>query len=122
MRHLGFWLVLRLVALVGIFSAARPAAAQDAGAPPLYKPLRYNEDYRYLLDPSRRTDVWDRFKYIRLGDGPEAYLSFGGEARGRFVDYRLADLRIDELLALATELLDGPARGVDACKSYRASP
>ena len=30
--------------------------------------------------------------------------------------------RIDELLALATELLDGPARGVDACKSYRASP
>lgn len=45
-----------------------------------------------------------------------------GEARGRFVDYRLADLRIDELLALATELLDGPARGVDACKSYRASP
>ena len=45
-----------------------------------------------------------------------------GEARGRFVDYRLADLRIDEMLALATELLDGPARGVDACKSYRASP
>lgn len=45
-----------------------------------------------------------------------------GEARGRFVHYRLADPRIDELLALASELLDGPAWGVDACKSYRANP
>ena len=45
-----------------------------------------------------------------------------GEARGRFVDYRLADPRIDALLALAGELLAGPARGVEACKSYRADP
>lgn len=45
-----------------------------------------------------------------------------GEARGRFVHYRLADPRIDELLALVDGLLAGPARGVDACKSYRAGP
>lgn len=42
------------------------------------------------------------------------------EPRGRFVHYQLADPRIDELLALAGELLNGPVWGVEACESYSA--
>jgi len=42
-------------------SGVRP---EDAGGdkPPPYKHLRYDEDYRYLRDPSRRTDFWDPLK------------------------------------------------------------
>ncbi|SHM57156.1 transcriptional regulator, ArsR family [Paracoccus solventivorans] len=43
-----------------------------------------------------------------------------GEPRGRFVYYRLTDPRIDELLALVGELLEGTARSVDSCENYRA--
>lgn len=40
------------------------------------------------------------------------------EPRGRFVDYRLGDGRVGELLRLAEELLGGVACGVGACKRY----
>lgn len=40
------------------------------------------------------------------------------EQRGRFVDYRLGDGRVGELLRLAEELLAGSACGVDACQRY----
>lgn len=40
------------------------------------------------------------------------------EPRGRFVDYRLGDTRVGELLRLAEELLGGVACGVDACGRY----
>jgi hypothetical protein len=60
------------------------AAAQTAPASlPPYQTLRYNEDYRSLIDPSLRTDPWDSLKYIPLGADPDVYLSFGGELRER---------------------------------------
>ena len=40
------------------------------------------------------------------------------EQRGRFVHYRLSDQRIDRLLALTNELLNGAAQGVDECGNY----
>ena len=43
-----------------------------------------------------------------------------GEQRGRFVHYRLSDLRLEALLSLAAELLAGQARGVDPCENYDA--
>ena len=49
-----------------------------------YKLLRYDEDYSYLKDPSRRTDWLDVLKYIPLGDRDGYYLSLGGTARPRF--------------------------------------
>ncbi|MGH7378212.1 MAG: alginate export family protein, partial [Candidatus Methylomirabilales bacterium] len=53
-------------------------------APPPYKPLRFEEDYRYLRDRALRTDFWDPIKYILLkGDGGH-FLSLGGEARERY--------------------------------------
>lgn len=42
-----------------------------------------------------------------------------GEQRGRFVHYRLSDPGLDELLAVADRLLEGSARHVGACASYR---
>lgn len=49
-----------------------------------YKLLRYDEDYSYLKDPSRRTDPLDVLKYIPLSDWDNCYLSLGGTARPRF--------------------------------------
>jgi hypothetical protein len=59
--------------------------------PPAYKLLRYEEDYSYLKDPSRRTDFWDPIKYIPLCDREDWYLSFGGEVRERYEFYHNAD-------------------------------
>jgi hypothetical protein len=52
-------------------------------APP-YQLNRADEDYRYLRDPSLRTDVWDPLKYVPLTESGSWYLSVGGEARERF--------------------------------------
>jgi hypothetical protein len=64
-------------------SGVRP---EEAGSdkPPPYKHLRYDEDYRYLRDPSRRTDFWDPLKYISTSSDPDWYLSIGGETREWF--------------------------------------
>lgn len=40
------------------------------------------------------------------------------EQRGRFVQYRLSDLSIDRLLAMADEVLAGAAQGLDDCGNY----
>lgn len=64
-----------------------PAAANAQSTAPSYKLLRFEEDYRYLSYPARRSDFWDRIKYIGLGDTPDTYLSFGGELRERFEHY-----------------------------------
>ena len=44
--------------------------------PPAYKLLRYEEDYSYLKDPSRRSDFWDPIKYIPLCGREDWYVSF----------------------------------------------
>src|SRR3954451_20364672 len=86
------WPRAATAAFVAWLAAASSAAAQTSpraerpaagGGPPGYKSLRYEEDYRYLGDPSRRADLWDPIKYIPLGDDPEIYLSLGGEVRER---------------------------------------
>jgi DNA-binding transcriptional ArsR family regulator len=41
-----------------------------------------------------------------------------GEARGRFIHYRVADPRVEELLVLAEGLLQGAAHGVATCQNY----
>src|SRR6516164_6024992 len=65
--------------------------SKDEAAPPAYKLLRYDEDYSYLKDPSRRTDFWDPIKYIPLCCREDWYLSFGGEVRERYEFYHNAD-------------------------------
>ena len=65
--------------------------SKDGAAPPAYKLLRYEEDYSYLKDPSRRTDFWDPIKYIPLWGRPDWYLSLGGELRERYEFYHNQD-------------------------------
>ena len=64
------------------------AFAEEATPQPSYNASRYLEDYRYLKDPARRTDFWDRLKYIPLNDTGSVYLSFGGETRQHFESIR----------------------------------
>ena len=89
-RGLSSWAGLALALLGGVQSVgAQPAPAVE---PPAYKLFRFDEDYRYLQDPARRTDPWDPIKYIPLNFGPGWYLSFGGEARARFEGYSRPNL------------------------------
>ena len=55
--------------------------SQPVSAP--YKPLKYDEDWSFLRDKSKRSDVFDALKYIPLRrDGRENwYLTVGGEVR-----------------------------------------
>lgn len=78
-----------IASLAGVWLAlAGEAAAQDpvvaaAPEPPAFARLRQDEDYSYLAAPNARTGLFDRIKYIPIGDGP-AFLSLGGELRHRY--------------------------------------
>src|SRR2546430_3550312 len=53
---------------------------------PPFQTLRYNEDWSFLHDSSRRTDWLDPIKFIALDD-TNIYVSFGGEARLKYELY-----------------------------------
>jgi len=58
--------------------------ALGAGSAPGIKPLRYEEDYRYLQDPAQRTGerfALESLKFIPLRKPDGAYASIGGEVR-----------------------------------------
>jgi hypothetical protein len=71
--------------LAGFASLALPppGVAADVTPPPFEK-LRYDEDYAWLRDPSRRSGPLDRFKFIPLSAGGDVHLSIGGEVRERY--------------------------------------
>ena len=60
--------------------------SMSAAERPTFQTLRYNEDWSFLHDPSRRTDWLDPVKFIPL-DGTNVYVSFGGEARLKYERY-----------------------------------
>src|SRR5258708_38955803 len=63
---------------------AAAAELEQPQPPPAYLPLRFNEDYSYLRDPTLRTDPFDAVKCLQLRAGdPAWFLSLGGEARER---------------------------------------
>jgi hypothetical protein len=77
---------LSSLALAGIFRAR----ASDVSAPPSgppFKQLRYDEDYSYLRDTSRSTDLFDAIKFIPLSASGNSYLTLGGEIRERYEYY-----------------------------------
>jgi hypothetical protein len=65
--------------------------SKKEATPPAYKLLRYEEDYSYLKDSSRRSDFWDPIKYIPLCGREDWYVSFGGEVRERCEFYHEQD-------------------------------
>lgn len=60
---------------------------KDRFEPPAYQKLRYDENYLYLRDPAKRSDLWDPIKYLPLNNEGDWYLSLGGEARERYEFY-----------------------------------
>jgi hypothetical protein len=76
-----------LLARSGLCLGRFRAAIVEQDMPPAYKLFRFDEDYRYLQDPAKRTDIWDPIKYIPLGFDQTWYLSLGGELRERFEFY-----------------------------------
>ena len=80
--------ILRCAAVV-IACISRPSHAQDANAArTAYAPERYDEDWSFLRDPSRRTDLFDPIKWIPLNKDGSLFLTIGGELRERFQDIR----------------------------------
>lgn len=60
-------------------------ASRPTPKPPPFKLFRYEEDYLFLRDPSRRTGPLDDLKYIPLDpDQEDTFLSLGGELRTRY--------------------------------------
>src|SRR5947209_13962319 len=87
-------LLLILFAVTAESSAALAQVTSEGEGskePPPYKLLRYDEDYSYLKDPSRRSDLWDVIKYIPFAGREDWYLSVGGEARLRYELYHNED-------------------------------
>src|SRR5262245_50328257 len=63
-----------------------PGATESAGRP-AYLQLRYNEDWSFLRDKSKRSDPLDRIKHIPLGrEG--WYVTVGGEGRLYYESFR----------------------------------
>jgi hypothetical protein len=75
-----------VIVVAALISRVNPrfADAQQLPSPPPYQQLRYEEDYSYLRDPTRRTDLWDIIKYIPFNDKGDWNLSVGGEVRERY--------------------------------------
>ncbi len=105
-RYLKGPAAIALIVLSGVSVMAAANAKTTTPAPtepPPYKSLRYDEDYRYLQDPTQQSDLWDPIKYIPLFDSPRTYLTLGGELRERFEYYSapnfgLGGLRPDDYL------------------------
>src|SRR6202171_6431165 len=55
---------------------------------PVYTLERYDEDWSFLRDASKRTDLFDPIKWIPFGDRESWFLTLVGELRERFQDVR----------------------------------
>jgi hypothetical protein len=83
--------LLALVAMAGAggFSqtgqpaAPSPAVASAQSSSPSFQPLRYEEDWSYLKDASKRSEWIDTLKYIPV-NRKGWYVSLGGESRLRY--------------------------------------
>jgi len=69
------------LAMMAITAAPAFAETGTALQPSPYRLNRADEDYRFLADPARNTDIWDPLKYIPFNRTGSWYLSIGGEAR-----------------------------------------
>jgi Alginate export len=63
-----------------------PGHLSDPPRPPL-NPFPAEQDWSFLSHPALHPDFFDPAKYIRLGDGPQRYISFGLEYRTEYEYY-----------------------------------
>src|SRR5229473_2237813 len=79
---------MRLTACTVSFTICQLKADNSSTSqPPPFKPLRYDESYEYLRDPSRRSDYLDAIKFIPLNTNGDWHLTLGGEIRERYEYY-----------------------------------
>lgn len=128
-------LFVSLTAYAGAGDAVQALPASVDAPTFSFKPLPYDDDYRYFQDQRRRVDWWSRLKGIPVG---EAFFSIGGDVRlrseysdhygfGRGVEdpgtlwmarSRLwGELRINENIRLFGELKSSLTEGADIPRS-----
>jgi len=78
--------IRRLVLITLLLSFPALAMAQCQKLQPALRPLRYDEDWSFLMDQACYTESIDHIKYIPLGRS-EWYLSIGGEIRYKYENY-----------------------------------
>jgi hypothetical protein len=61
-----------------------PGPPQDPARPLLTPVDQADENFSFLRDPSKRTDLWDPLKYIPLNERGDVYLTFGFETRSEY--------------------------------------
>jgi hypothetical protein len=92
-RSLALGFVLTILAAFVLTPEAQGQLADPASEVPAaptvnrqpFHILRFDDNWVFLQDSAKRTDVWDRVKYIPLSAlKPAEYLSFGGEVRGAY--------------------------------------
>src|SRR6266702_3829613 len=67
-----------------LLSRSEAKCVETEHSVPPYRLNRADEDYRYLADHTRRTDLCDPLKYVTFNQAGSWYLSLGGEARERY--------------------------------------
>ena len=75
---------LVLCALAAVACAGPAQGQTDCPERPDYRNLRYEENWRYLADPTCADGMFDRLKFLPLDETRQRYLSLGGEARLRY--------------------------------------
>jgi len=108
-----------MLLLLGLLVVGAPQDNRkpDQPEPPSYRLLRAEEDWSYLRDPERRTDLFDPLKFIPLDSEGWAYLTLGGDVRERVEYFRSPDWgagpqRTQSLLQrymVHSDLHDGPS-------------
>ncbi len=88
MRQLSF-IIPALLFFATAKLLAQTAVPSPSPSPPPFQSLRFEEDYSYLKDKSKRKGSLDKLKYISL-KREDWYVSLGGEARIRYETYQNA--------------------------------
>src|ERR1700685_1388186 len=70
----------------GADARSSATGSPSAARPPLNS-FPAEQNWNFLADPSKRTDFFDRVKYIPFGENPQLYLSLGFEYRIQYEYY-----------------------------------
>jgi len=85
--------IICFTAVIVLFAAATraqtpqpmpPGPPPDPARPPLTPVDQADENFTFLRDPAKRTDLWDPLKYVPLNASGSFYLTLGFETRSEY--------------------------------------